>query len=127
MDTIRPAEISDLLKKQIAGFQTSTDLEEVGTVLQVGDGIARVHGLENVKSNELSHIMGRFSTSALGTVGFFLQSAARKTNTLRSRAKAVFLYVIICSSNNIFAQTCDAVKLWPFSSSLVGRYHMYSG
>lgn len=53
MDTIKPAEVSDLLKKQIAGFQTSTDLEEVGTVLQVGDGIARVFGLTNVKSNEL--------------------------------------------------------------------------
>ncbi|MBR8537072.1 F0F1 ATP synthase subunit alpha [Carboxylicivirga sediminis] len=53
MDTIKPAEVSDLLKKQIAGFQTSTDLEEVGTVLQVGDGIARVFGLTNVKANEL--------------------------------------------------------------------------
>ncbi|MCU4175906.1 F0F1 ATP synthase subunit alpha [Carboxylicivirga sp. N1Y90] len=53
MDTIKPAEVSDLLKKQIAGFQTATDLEEVGTVLQVGDGIARVFGLTNVKSNEL--------------------------------------------------------------------------
>ncbi len=53
MDTIKPAEVSDLLKKQIAGFQTATDLEEVGTVLQVGDGIARVFGLTNVKANEL--------------------------------------------------------------------------
>ncbi len=53
MDTIKPAEVSDLLKKQIAGFQTSTNLEEVGTVLQVGDGIARVFGLTNVKANEL--------------------------------------------------------------------------
>lgn len=53
MDTIKPAEVSDLLKKQIAGFQTATDLEEVGTVLQVGDGIARVFGLMNVKANEL--------------------------------------------------------------------------
>ncbi len=53
MDTIKPAEVSDLLKKQIAGFQSATDLEEVGTVLQVGDGIARVYGLMNVKSNEL--------------------------------------------------------------------------
>jgi len=53
MDTIKPAEVSDILKKQIAGFQTSTDLEEVGTVLQVGDGIARIYGLDNVKANEL--------------------------------------------------------------------------
>ena len=53
MDMIKPAEVSDLLKKQIEGFQMSTDLEEVGTVLQVGDGIARVYGLTKVKSNEL--------------------------------------------------------------------------
>ncbi len=53
MEAIKPAEVSDLLKKQIAGFQTATNLEEVGTVLQVGDGIARVFGLTNVKSNEL--------------------------------------------------------------------------
>ncbi len=53
MEAIKPAEVSDLLKKQIAGFQSATDLEEVGTVLQVGDGIARVYGLTSVQSNEL--------------------------------------------------------------------------
>ncbi len=53
MENIRPAEISELLKKQIEGFTTNSDLEEVGTVLQVGDGIARIHGLQNVKANEL--------------------------------------------------------------------------
>ena len=53
MDNIRPAEVSELLKKKIEGFKTDTELEEVGTVLEVGDGIARVYGLNNVKSNEL--------------------------------------------------------------------------
>jgi len=53
MDNIRPAEVSELLKKKIEGFNTATDLEEVGTVLEVGDGIARVYGLNNVKANEL--------------------------------------------------------------------------
>jgi F-type H+-transporting ATPase subunit alpha len=53
MENIRPAEVSELLKKQIEGFTTSTNLEEVGTVLQVGDGIARVYGLQNVRANEL--------------------------------------------------------------------------
>ncbi|TAJ15240.1 F0F1 ATP synthase subunit alpha [Marinilabiliaceae bacterium JC017] len=53
MENIKPSEVSDLLKKQIEGFKTSSELEEVGTVLQVGDGIARIHGLLNVKSNEL--------------------------------------------------------------------------
>ncbi len=53
MEKIKPAEVSELLKKQIEGFKTSKELEDVGSVLQVGDGIARVHGLLNVRSNEL--------------------------------------------------------------------------
>jgi F-type H+/Na+-transporting ATPase subunit alpha len=53
MEQIKPSEVSDLLRKQIEGFESSSQLEEVGTVLQVGDGIARVYGLKNCKSNEL--------------------------------------------------------------------------
>ena len=53
MENIRPAEVSELLKKQIQGFTIDNNLEEVGTVLQVGDGIARVYGLNNVRANEL--------------------------------------------------------------------------
>ncbi|HLW07512.1 MAG TPA: F0F1 ATP synthase subunit alpha [Marinilabiliaceae bacterium] len=53
MEQIRPSEVSDLLRKQIEQFETNMELEEVGTVLQVGDGIARVYGLTNVTSNEL--------------------------------------------------------------------------
>ncbi len=53
MENIKPAEVSELLKKQIEGFTSNTNLEEVGTVLQVGDGIARIYGLNNVRANEL--------------------------------------------------------------------------
>jgi F-type H+-transporting ATPase subunit alpha len=53
MAEIRPAEVSEILKKQLKGLKTDVDLEEVGTVLQVGDGIARIFGLSNVQSNEL--------------------------------------------------------------------------
>ncbi|MFQ3579453.1 MAG: F0F1 ATP synthase subunit alpha [Bacteroidales bacterium] len=53
MADIKPAEVSEVLKKQIEGFKTGTELEEVGTVLQVGDGIARIYGLSNVQSNEM--------------------------------------------------------------------------
>ena len=45
---IRPAEISDILKKQIAAFDTEQNVAETGQVLSVGDGIARVFGLQNV-------------------------------------------------------------------------------
>ena len=53
MANIKPAEVSKILKQQLEGIQTGVDLEEVGTVLQVGDGIARIYGLSNVQSNEL--------------------------------------------------------------------------
>ncbi len=50
---IKPAEVSKILKKQLEGIQLDIELEEVGTVLQVGDGIARIYGLSNVQANEL--------------------------------------------------------------------------
>ncbi len=53
MFTIRPEEISAILKQQIAGADTAASLEEVGTVLQVGDGIARVYGLTHAQAGEL--------------------------------------------------------------------------
>ncbi len=53
MAGIKPAEVSEVLKKQLEGLKTTEELEEVGSVLQVGDGIARVYGLTNVQSNEL--------------------------------------------------------------------------
>jgi F-type H+-transporting ATPase subunit alpha len=53
MAGVKPEEISAILKQQLAGFKSETDLEEVGTVLQVGDGIARVYGLTKTKAGEL--------------------------------------------------------------------------
>ena len=50
---IRPAEISEILKKQIAAFDTEANVAETGQVLSVGDGIARVFGLQNVMSGEM--------------------------------------------------------------------------
>ncbi|MDX2133317.1 MAG: F0F1 ATP synthase subunit alpha [Saprospiraceae bacterium] len=53
MADVRPEEISAILKQQLAGFDAGTNLQEVGTVLQVGDGIARVYGLLSAQSGEL--------------------------------------------------------------------------
>ena len=53
MAEINPAEVSAILKQQLANFDTQTNVEEVGTVLQIGDGIALVYGLENVQYSEL--------------------------------------------------------------------------
>ncbi len=53
MAGIKPGEVSKILKKELEGFTTNSELEEVGSVIQVGDGIARIYGLTNVQSNEL--------------------------------------------------------------------------
>ncbi|MEB3040863.1 F0F1 ATP synthase subunit alpha [Capnocytophaga gingivalis] len=55
MAQIKAAEVSAILKKQLANFDTSVSLEEVGTVLEVGDGIARIFGLSKVENGELVH------------------------------------------------------------------------
>lgn len=53
MADVRPDEISAILKKELAGMGSATDIYDVGTVLQVGDGIARIHGLTKVMAGEL--------------------------------------------------------------------------
>jgi F-type H+-transporting ATPase subunit alpha len=53
MAGLKPNEVSDILREELAGQKTDEDLQEVGTVLQVGDGIARIYGLNAVKSGEL--------------------------------------------------------------------------
>jgi F-type H+-transporting ATPase subunit alpha len=58
MASIKPAEVSAILKQQLAGFDSSASLDEVGTVLQVGDGIVRAYGLANVEYGELVEFEG---------------------------------------------------------------------
>jgi F-type H+/Na+-transporting ATPase subunit alpha len=53
MSELKPAEVSEIIKQQLEDFDLKIEHEEVGTVLQVGDGIARLYGLSNVRSNEL--------------------------------------------------------------------------
>ncbi len=53
MSEVRPDEISAILRRQLTGFEKETDVYEVGTVLQIGDGVARVYGLTNVMASEL--------------------------------------------------------------------------
>src|SRR3989339_569093 len=53
MAEVRPDEISAILRKQLSGFESEMDIYDVGTVLQVGDGIARVYGLTKVMASEL--------------------------------------------------------------------------
>ncbi len=64
MSEIRPAEVSEILKQQLSGIKSISEMSEVGTVLQVGDGIARIFGLNNVQANE----MIEFKSGTMGIV-----------------------------------------------------------
>ena len=55
---LKPEEISSVIKEQIKNYQTKLETSDVGTVIQVADGIARVHGLENAMQGELLEFPG---------------------------------------------------------------------
>ena len=63
-NSIRPSEVSDILLQQLEGIDTSLKFDEVGTVLQVSDGVARIYGLRNAEANELL----QFESGVMGTV-----------------------------------------------------------
>ncbi|NTW82021.1 MAG: F0F1 ATP synthase subunit alpha [Chlorobiaceae bacterium] len=63
--TVRPDEVSSILRKQLAGFESEAEVYDVGTVLQVGDGIARVYGLSQVAAGELLEFPNKVMGMAL--------------------------------------------------------------
>ena len=65
MADINPAEVSAILREQLSGFRTEAELQEVGTVLQIGDGIARIYGLNGVQYGELIEFDGGLQGIAL--------------------------------------------------------------
>ncbi|MBV9653770.1 MAG: F0F1 ATP synthase subunit alpha [Acetobacteraceae bacterium] len=87
---IRPAEISDILQKQIASFDTEADVAETGQVLSVGDGIARIYGLQNVMAGEMVEFPGaglrgmalNLETDNVGVVIFGDDRAIREGDTV---------------------------------------------
>jgi F-type H+-transporting ATPase subunit alpha len=90
MVEIKPDEISAILRQQLGNFNASADLEEVGTVLQVGDGIARIYGLNNVRSGELVEFESGVKAIALNleedNVGVVLmgeQAGVKEGSTVR--------------------------------------------
>src|SRR5665811_2598923 len=62
---IQPAEIAAILKREIQNFGAEAEVSEVGEVLSVGDGIARVHGLDNVQAGEMVEFPGGIKGMAL--------------------------------------------------------------
>ena len=65
MADVNPAEVSAILREQLSGFKTEAELQEVGTVLQIGDGIARIYGLNGVQYGELIEFDGGLQGIAL--------------------------------------------------------------
>ena len=64
MANLKPAEVTAILREQLAGLKTEAELEEIGTILEVGDGISRIYGLNNAQLGELVE----FSTGVRGIV-----------------------------------------------------------
>jgi len=92
---INPAEISEILKKQISNFDFSSEFSEVGQVVSVGDGIARVYGLESVQAGEMVEFPGgvkgmvlNLETSSVGVV-IFGDDRAVKEGDLVKRTKSI--------------------------------------
>ena len=94
---IRPAEISEILKKQIASFDTEANVAETGQVLSVGDGIARVFGLQNVMAGELVEFPGaglqgmalNLETDNVGVVVFGDDRTIREGDTVSRTGRIV--------------------------------------
>ncbi|HET7709141.1 MAG TPA: F0F1 ATP synthase subunit alpha [Sphingomicrobium sp.] len=87
---IRAAEISRVIRDQIANFEADAEVSEVGTVLSVGDGIARIHGLDNVQAGEMVEFDGGIKGMALnleadnvGVVIFGSDATIREGSTAR--------------------------------------------
>ncbi len=95
-NAVRPDEVSAILKKQLKDFQKETDVYEVGTVLYVGDGIARVHGLEKVMAGELVEFPGEVMGMVLnleednvGVVLFGDDTLIKEGDTVKRTQKVV--------------------------------------
>lgn len=95
MAAIKAAEISAILKKQLANFDSSVSLEEVGTVLEVGDGIARIFGLSKVENGELVEFSSgeqgmvlNLEEDHVGVVIFGSSSAIKEGDTVK-RTKTI--------------------------------------
>ncbi len=90
MVEVRPEEISAILRQQLSSFKSETDLEEIGTVLQIGDGIARIYGLTKVRAGELIEfengvkaVVLNLEEDNVGAVLMGLSGAIKEGDTVR--------------------------------------------
>ena len=100
MVEVKPDEISAILREQLSSFKTANELEEVGTVLQVGDGIARIYGLTNARAGELVEFEDKLQAIVLNleedNVGVVLMGASdnvKEGDTVRRTGKIASIKV----------------------------------
>ena len=93
---LNPEEVSSIIKREVEGYETKLEMESVGTVLQVGDGIARIWGLEDVMMSELVEFPGdiigmvlNLEEDSVGAAIFGDASAVKEGDTVRRTGKVV--------------------------------------
>ena len=84
-ENIKVSEVSDILRKQLEGIDTRVQLDEIGTVLQVSDGVARIYGLRNAEANELLEFDNGIKAIVGRTVG---RQGADRRRALRNAVGA---------------------------------------
>ena len=104
---IKPSEISDILKKQLDEVDSKINFEEVGTVLEVGDGVAHVYGLDNVRSNE----MIEFENGVHGVA----------MNLEESNVGVILLDNVDKVTENMTARRTGEIASLPVGEGLLGR------
>ena len=104
---LNPSEISDVLKQELENINSKVKFEEVGTVLNVGDGVAHVYGLDNVRSNELVE----FENGAMGVA----------LNLEESNVGVVLLDKVNSITENMSVKRTGEVASIPVGEGLLGR------
>ncbi len=104
---LNPSEISDVLKQELENINSKVKFEEVGTVLSVGDGVAHVYGLENVRSNELVE----FENGAMGVA----------LNLEESNVGVVLLDKVNSITENMSVKRTGEVASIPVGEGMLGR------
>ena len=109
MTVINPDEISSIIKENIANYETKTEVSNVGSVLEIGDGIARIYGLRNVMSNELVEF-----DDGKGTLGITL-------NLEEDNVGVVILGEYIHIKEGMIVRTTGRIASVPVGDGLIGR------
>ncbi|MDD3237730.1 MAG: F0F1 ATP synthase subunit alpha [Candidatus Gastranaerophilales bacterium] len=109
MSTIRPDEITSIIRNKIQNYQSAVDVNNIGTVLEVGDGIARIYGLRNAMASELIEF-----DDGKGTLGIIL-------NLEEDNAGVVILGEYSQIKEGMIAKTTGRIASVPVGDALIGR------